>query len=253
MLTTIRKMLPIFKSHYSLGKSILTIDPKKKKHGPDSIIDICEENKLKTLILVEDCLTGFMSSVHACNAANIQLIFGLRMTCCNSVTEEDVESDHKIVLFAKNDAGCKLLNRIYSQAQTVFGGKVDFAYLNSVWTDDLDLTIPFYDSFLHKNCLELSCCVPDFSQITPSFFYEENGLPFDGLLKDIVLKNSKSPPFSITKVKSIYYKQREDYKALQTYKILCNRSFGKPKNLGRPELPHFGSQEFCWESYCNEK
>ena len=246
-------MLPIFKSHYSLGKSILKIESQKKEGGSDSIIDICVTNKLKTLVLVEDCLTGFMTSVNACKAANIQLIFGLRITCCNDVGEENVESDHKIVIFAKNDEGCKQLSRIYSKSQTTFGGKVDFSYLNSVWTDDLDLVIPFYDSFIYKNALELSCCVPDFSKITPSFFYEENSLPFDGLLKDLVSDMAKSFKVETSKVKSIYYKNREDYQALQTYKILCNRSFGKAKNLGRPELSHFGSQEFCWESYCNEK
>ena len=41
--------------------------------------------------------------------------------------------------------------------------------------------------------------------------------------------------------------------ALQTYKILCNRNFGKAASLSSPNLNHFGSQEFCFESYLEKK
>jgi len=54
-------------------------------------------------------------------------------------------------------------------------------------------------------------------------------------------------------VKSIFYKKREDVEALQTYKILCNRNFGRAATLSSPNLNHFGSQEFCFESYLEKK
>ena len=41
---------------------------------------------------------------------------------------------------------------------------------------DLDLVIPFYDSFIFNNHLHLANCVPDFSNIKPSFFIENNNL-----------------------------------------------------------------------------
>ena len=53
-------------------------------------------------------------------------------------------------------------------------------------------------------------------------------------------------------VKSIYYKDKKDYAALQTYKILCNRSFGKAASLSSPNLNHFGSDEFSFESYLEQ-
>ena len=48
--------------------------------------------------------------------------------------------------------------------------------------------------------------------------------------------------------KSIYYKNKKDVKALQTYKCITGRSFGN-KTLSKPNLDHFGSNEFCFESW----
>jgi hypothetical protein len=58
-----------------------------------------------------------------------------------------------VIIFAKNDKGCRLLNKIYSFTQILVGeGKIDFKYLNSIWTEnDLNLVIPFYDSFIFNN------------------------------------------------------------------------------------------------------
>ena len=42
------EILPIFKSHYSIGKSILTLrNSESTPDEADSIFDICTENKLK--------------------------------------------------------------------------------------------------------------------------------------------------------------------------------------------------------------
>ena len=49
-------MLPLFKSHYSIGKSILTLDDPKKvtENGADSIFKIVKDNSLKKIVLVDD-------------------------------------------------------------------------------------------------------------------------------------------------------------------------------------------------------
>ena len=111
-------MLALFKSHYSIGKSILTLnDPSSVSDGgPDSIFKIAKDNNLEQLILVEDSLIGFFEAYRRSNNLGIQLIFGLRLSMRNSKSEEDKTSEHKIVIFAKNDDGCKLLNLIYSKA-----------------------------------------------------------------------------------------------------------------------------------------
>lgn len=243
-------MIPIFKSCYSIGKSILTIDSSDESDGPDSIIDICKENNINQLVLVEDCMTGFIKSHNVCAENNIQLIFGLRLTCCNNIDDESNVSNHKIIIFAKNDDGCRLLNKIATFSSLSGKNRIDFNYLNSIWSDDLDLVIPFYDSFIFNNNMYLNNCIPDFNKIKPSFLIERNNLPFDSLVEKLILKFSNhGEKYETTLCKSIYYKNKKDYQALQTYKILCNRSFGKVSSLSNPNLNHFGSDEFCFESY----
>ena len=68
-----------------------------------------------------------------------------------------------------------------------------------------------------------------------------------------VLKFSISLQRPVRLVKSIFYKNKDDAEALQTYKILCNRNFGKAATLSSPRLEHFGSKEFCFESYLESK
>jgi DNA polymerase III alpha subunit len=240
-------MVPLFKSSYSIGKSILTLD-KSVPGGPDSIIDICLEHGLKKLILVEDSMTGFMKAFNACQNAGIHLIFGLRVNCVNSIDDEVQNSSHKVVIFAKSDAGCKALNNITSEAKSNPLEAIDCKFLNKNWSEELDLFIPFYDSFLFKNNTSLANCIPDFRAMKPSFFVERNGLPFDRMMEEIV-RNYCKDKYKMVLAKSIYYKNKSDIEALQTYKILCTRNFGKPASLNRPQLDHFGSDEFSFESY----
>jgi DNA polymerase III alpha subunit len=210
-------MIPIFKSTFSIGKSILRLD---------QIIASCKQHEINPLVLVEDSMTGFVKSHTMCKQEGLHLVFGLRITCCNDVQEEGDLSDHKIIIFAKDDEGCKLLNKIYSFSQIHGGGKVDFQYLNDMWSEaHLGLVIPFYDSFIHKNQLYLKNCIPNFKSISPTFWLENNNLPFDHLLGQKVLKFA------------------------ETCKILCNRNFGRAATLSSPNLNHFGSNEFCLESY----
>ena len=241
-------MTPVFKSTYSIGKSILTLDDDDKEGGPDSIFTICDDNKIKSLVLVEDSMTGFVTAHNRCKEAGIDLVFGLRITCCNDTYEDD-DSDHKIIIFAKNDEGFRLLYRIYSYAHTGQNGKVDFAFLFGLWNENIELVIPFYDSFIYNNNFHFKKCVPDFSTILPTFWLEVNDLPFDGLLAEKVFKFARGMMRPVKRVKTILYKNRDDAEALQTYKILCNRNFGRAASLSSPNLNHFGSKEFCLESY----
>lgn len=239
-------MLPVYKSTYSIGKSILTID---------KIIELSKLDLAKNLILVEDSLTGFVKAHNSCKDEGLQLIFGLRINCCNDINDEDSlqDSDHKIIIFAKNDEGCKLLNKISSFSNLEGKGFVDFNYLNKVWDDTkLDLVIPFYDSFIHQNQLYLKNCIPNFKDIKPIFWIEKNNLPFDPLITKATLEYLKGK-YESTLVKSIFYEKKEDIEALQTYKIICGRKFGRAATLSMPNLDHFGSDEFCFESYQKNK
>ena len=55
--------LPLFKSHFSIGKSILTLDSPKideNADSPDSVFDIAEEGELDKVVLIEDSFMGFL-------------------------------------------------------------------------------------------------------------------------------------------------------------------------------------------------
>jgi DNA polymerase III alpha subunit len=242
-------MIPLFKSNYSIGKSILTLDipednPDETK--ADSILQIAKDNNLDKIVLVEDSMIGFLEAHKACKSLNIQLIFGLRINCCNDTSSEDKEkSSHKIIIFAKNDEGCKLLNKIYSKAYCDNNGFVDCNTLDEIWNNEkLSLAIPFYDSYIYQNSFSFNNCVPNFSFTIPTYFIENNNLPFEKILKEKVISITTNTILT----KTIYYKNKKDVFAYQTYRCITNRSFGKEQSLSSPNLNHFGSDEFCWES-----
>ena len=84
-------VIPIFKSHYSIGRSILTLEKPEDgvKDGPDSIIDLCKKNDIKNLYLVEDSMGGFLQGYINSSAAGLNFRFGLRLTVCDDMLQKD--------------------------------------------------------------------------------------------------------------------------------------------------------------------
>lgn len=239
------EIIPLFKSHYSIGKSIFTID---------QIIEISKNNNLEKVFLVEDSLIGFPESDQKFSDNDIQLIFGLRINYLNSIPQEsDSTEKHisKIIILAKNSEGCKLLNKIYSIAFTQNDGFIDHKNLKSVWEDShLILAIPFYDSFIFNNTLRFCNCIPNFSFCSPVFLIENNLLPFESIVHENIKNYCSDNNFTTQKVKSIYYENKDDFESYQTYKCICQRKAGKQKTLSIPNFDHLASREFSWESYC---
>jgi DNA polymerase III alpha subunit len=240
-------MVPLFTSHYSIGKSILTLEhpDKQSDGGPTSVFSIAQKNNLKEVFLVENSLTGFPQALSMAAELGIQLCFGLLLKIC--------EQDHKVIIFAKNSEGCAILNQIYSEAFTGDEECISCERLQKAWSDkDLMLCIPFYDSFIYKNIMTFDSCTPELSLLKPTFFIEENGLPFDKLIRSKVETYATSRGHDTQLAKSIYYEFEEDAEALQTYKCICSRRFGK-SSLSKPNLDHFGSNEFSFESLPQKK
>ena len=246
-------MLPLFKSHYSVGKSILTLAPPngaENTEGSVSVFDIAQAHDLKEIVLVEDSLVGFLEAHKQSKSLGIPLRFGLRISMCDDLSQTK-GSSHKIIIFAKNGDGCLLLNRLYSLAQTKGAGRLDPAGLEQYYNPtDLQVVIPFYDSFLFHNTFSYSDpCLLDHSFFSPTFFIEKNNLPLDSVLEEAV-RNYAGENFPTFLVKSIYYESRNDFEAYQAYKCICGRGFSsKAKTLDMPNLDHCGSPEFCFESY----
>ena len=251
--------LPLFKSHFSIGKSILTLDSPKvdvNANSTDSVFDIAEESSLNEVVLVEDSFMGFLQARKVCKELGKQLIFGLRFDMCDDISKAEdsksIKCTHKIIIFPKNSDGCKLLNQIYTSCKTKHFGWIDFNLLKKVWQEDkLSLAVPFYDSFVFKNLTTFQSCFAHFTFTKPTFFIEDNGLPFDHMTQDAVTKYCDTNDFPTQKAQSIFYKNKKDFPAYLTYKLICGRnSFGgRDLSIEKPNQDHLGSDHFCWESY----
>jgi len=248
-------MIPLFKSHYSLGKSILSLEVPTATLKPErNIISLIQKAGLDKLVLVEDSLTGFLQAKKVSESAGIQLVFGLRLSCCDDATGETTGREdataHKIIIFSRNDAGCRLLNKIYSWAFTNGEGRIDMMHLKKFWDSTaLKLAIPFYDSFIFNNLMSFKNCVVDFSTINPTFFLESNDLPFDMMVRESVLKYAIQGDFPTEETQSIYYSTQADFSAYQTRKCIHKRaSFGNA-TLSKPNLDHCASDQFSFESW----
>lgn len=247
-------MLPIFKSHFSIGKSILTLDPPSDNPGKaDSVFSIAQDLKLNQVVLVEDSFMGFLQGEKVSASLGLKFIFGLRL----SIAKDDFDKEdkktpyHKVVVFAKNSEGCKNLFKIYSESQSGDNSFLTLSNLKSLWnSDNLDLAIPFYDSFVFCNLFLFNSFVVDLSFFNPTFFIESNDLPYDFYLQKFINKYCEVNNFKTLNTKSIYYKNRNDFDAYVTYKLICSRnSFSSNKSsLEKPNQDHMGSREFCYES-----
>jgi len=249
----VTEVIPIFKSHYSLGRSILTLGVAGERvdNSPVSIFDILIENKIKELFLIEDSFGGFLEAYQNSKDNKIKLNFGLRLNFLCDVGEKDEEalkSRCKYVIFAKNTKGYKRLIKIWSFAARegfYYTPNIDFKTLKTLWDNkDLMLCVPFYDSFLHRNSLEGATCIPDFDFCKPVFLMENNDMPFDNLIRNRVTKYVESADCETQEVKSIYYENKDDFLAYLTFRCINNRS-----SLEKPNIDHMCSSEFCFESW----
>ncbi len=251
-------VLPLFKSHYSIGRSILTLTEagKSAEGGPDSIVDLALGAKLKSVVLVEESFGGFVEAHKSLSAAGIQLIFGIRFTVCPDMkekTEDSLKRESRLIVFARNTAGHKKLTKLYSQSYIegfYYDPRIDYQSLRAAWNkDELTLAIPFYDSFLFNNSLRGYSCVPDIDFAEPTYFLENNGLPMDTHLRGIVTKFGGKT----VETKSIYYANRADFPAYQTCRCVHNRGGGQKPSLEQPRLEQMSSDEFCFESWKESK
>jgi DNA polymerase III alpha subunit len=252
------EVLPLFKSHYSIGRSILTLSDagSSDSTGPDSIIDICLDNKLKTFYLIEDGMTGFLEGYYNSTSNNLDMRFGLRVTLCRDMNDKDkdkLKDESKCIIFCKNKTGYELLLKIYTDASTngfYYIPRIDFETLHKYWDDSsLSLVIPFYDSFIHRNKFDLGNFVPDFSQIFPTFFIENNDLPFDEALKRDV-ESYCGDKHDVQKTKSIYYKNKSDFPHYMTFRCISDSNPGRAKKtLTKPNFDHMCSDNFSFESW----
>jgi len=244
--------IPIFTSHYSIGKSILTLGSPEKEIRNDSsisIFSIAKINNLSEIFLLETSFSGFVEAYNNSNTSNIPFRFGIKLLICNDINDksnESLKTECKVNLWIKNNKGYSDLIKIYSLAATngfYYEPRLDWKTLEKMLTENIVLTIPFYDSFLFNNNLKRHTCLPsiDFSNI---FFHIENHeLPFTQLITNQVQNFSKN----IINSHSIYYYSEDDLEAYMTFRCATNPE--RRTLLTEPNLEHFGSNKFSFESY----
>lgn len=234
--------------------SILTLEEPSKPEDFDdtaseSIIDLCLKNNLSELFLVDDNMSGLITAEKNAVKKNLKFRFGIKLICCENLEDKSNDSlntQHKIIIFAKNPLGYEKITELYSKAATdglYYKPRIDCKFLKEKWDNSIALVIPFYSSFLHKNLLYGFNCIPDFDRINPIFLQEDNQLPFDYLLNDSLDKFLGKNPRKIPS-KSIYYHKRSDFK-----KYITNRCIHERTYLNMPNIDHLGSSEFCLESW----
>jgi len=244
-------VLPLFKSHFSIGKSILTLEQENTEtNEPDSIVQIAKENKLKKVFLVEDCFSGFLQAYKNLKAYDIDLIFGIKFIFCENIlnkNEEELKKHHKLIVFANGNKGYQTLINLWTKANIegfYYTPRLDMNILKENFNDSIKIAIPFYDNFIFNNTLKGYQCLPFIENYKPSVFVENNSLVFDDLIKNKMIKYAETNNLNIIKTKSIYYKSRQDFKSFLTFKCISNRT-----TLNKPEMEHMSSNEFCFESW----
>ena len=122
-------------------------------------------------------------------------LFGIKFIITKDPANKEDKSklsDSNIIVWMRNSNGyydlIKLYTAIHGNPDNYFWNKFEFkAFYRGTWkilqdhmTDNLLLTIPFYDSFLHQNLLTYGAmAVPEFGKLNPTFVLEKHELPFD--------------------------------------------------------------------------
>ena len=122
-------MLPCFKSDFSIGRSILTLD---------KIFSFDE----REIVLVEDSMSGFRAARKLSDKTGKPLRFGLRLET------QSTSQASKLIYFAKNAKGVDSLRRIYTKAFTKNNGVYQF---DKSELEGLQVAVPFYDSYIYRN------------------------------------------------------------------------------------------------------
>jgi DNA polymerase III alpha subunit len=246
------KITPLFKTSFSVTRSIFTSEVlgKSKPDGAPSIVDVAKREGLEHVICVENSVGGYMQAKNNLEKEGIGYSLGWILNMTSDLSDETGSSLHKIVVFAKNDDGWKDFIKLHNLASTKligkFGPQITGEILQDVWSDNLLLAVPMYDSYLFNNLLTVKKCILDIGKIKPTYFSENNDLPFDHIIND---KLNELEDIEILKTKSIYYENRADFDAYLTLRLLNRKSYGSNNTLEQPNMEFMSSREFCVESW----
>lgn len=253
-------MTPLFYDSSS-GKSILNAwkPSETKTTGSQSFIQMIKDENANRAVFVSKNFATFLEAwKNVKSETKAHFSFGLELIMCDDAKVQTPESrfnEHKIIIFLKKAAGYSDLLKIYSACHSDLTNKYyihrfDYKQLKKLWTDNLVMALPFFDSFVAKNTLSFgTAIVPDLSFTKPLILRElATGLPVEEMINKALDRFNADKTLPEENVKSIYYKNRKDFKAYMTYRAIL-----KGTSFKDPNMEDMSSEEFCWESYLEVK
>jgi DNA polymerase III alpha subunit len=244
-------MIPIFKSHFSLNSSLLTLEPAEeiKDNLPASVFSVAKKHGLKDVYLVDSSMSGFLQAFSGAKKSELNLRYGVELTVVSNIkdkSEESLKTEHTIIVWLLNSEGYPDLCKLVTCANIegfYYRPRIDEESLAKLLTPNLMVTIPFYGSFLANNSLKFATCVFNYERFNSIFFKEYSNLPFDQVIENKInsLKVSTQP------VKTVYYYRKSDFPAFMTVKCI-----GKRSTWDKPNLDGMASDDFAFETFLEQ-
>jgi DNA polymerase III alpha subunit len=246
-------IIPLFYSESS-QKSILSWISEKdyKIGGPQSIIKLAKQGNLDKVYFVSSKFYDFITAWKLCEENNLQLIFGLELWVCPDLFDRsDISSanESKVIIWMKNSSAYKDLIKLYSSVHTEQNNKyyhfrASWSLLKLFWTDNLLLSIPFFDSFYSRNMLNYNSSILADLPAKPLFFREvDSGLPFAHLVEQSLITFIQNS-YEVMDCKTIYYEKYDDAKQWMIYRSIKERN-----TFNKPNLDFCCSNRFCFQNY----
>lgn len=250
-------VIPIFRSTYSIGRSLLTGEPSSdtfRDDQPVSIFTIAKKYGLKKVILIDDEPTGFPVFYRQSKQEGVHLIFGQRIVLADNKTQ--LASDgltSKVCVLIKNSEGYADFVKLVSWYNASKHDNVRCIFIDdflNLLTDNLMVMVPFYDSFLYSNSLYGSKFSFQFPRHNTFFTVESHELPCDMVMADVVTNYCKYDKYELVQTHHVCYYADSDLPAAMVYRIANSRRFKTNISFDAPDLEFFGVETFSFESFC---
>lgn len=250
------ELIPLFSSRYSIGQSLLSLEePGKVKPGEAlSVFDLAKEASLTHVYLIDDVIDGLEQAYKSAAKSGTTLCFGLKVTVCADASLKDpdsIKTESKVIIMMRTTEGKASLIRLWNRATmaSYYYPRLDWATLKEHWSPHLLLALPFWSSFIAKNCTTFSRIVPDMP-VKPIVFREVGSeLPMEPLINAALdAYISEAGIEEVVDTKSVYYRSALDFPAYQVLRCIQNRS-----TFDAPRVDHLASDAFSLASYLELK
>ncbi len=250
-----KHIIPVFYDHSS-KKSILTYWKEKEltPGGPLSIIKLCKDAGVKHIYGVSDSFATFIEAYKNCREAGIKFRFGVELWMCDDAkvhNEDSLYNEHKIIIFSRNSAGYQDLIKIFSAAHAsrenfYYKARFDFNQLNALWTNNLTLALPFFDSFIARNAIGYNSHIIPNLPAKPVLFREQNAQhPMESSINDALDAFNIAGEYEEVPCKTIFYEKRAHLDEYTVYRCIHNRG----ASFDEPKMDYFCSPTFSFEDY----